>query len=490
MYSTLARVRCNGIVGRSLINQFSRNCCALPEPNGPTVKTVIPGPKTKQLVQEMSPIHNASTIQFFVDYDKSIGNYIVDVDGNCLLDIYTQISSVPLGYNHPDMLQVFKDDHNLKSLVNRPALGILPGSDWPAKLQSTLMSVAPKGLDMVTTMMCGSCSNENAYKAICMWYQKNRKGTSDFTQEEMESCMKNLPPGSPDLSILSFQGGFHGRTFGALTTTHSKYVHKIDVPSFDWPFASFPVYKYPLEENVAHNQAEDKKCLAEVEDLIEKYAKKGKPVAGIVVEPIQSEGGDNEASPEFFQELQRIAKRHKAALLIDEVQTGGGPTGKFWCHEHFNLDSPPDVVTFSKKMQLGGYYHNLDLRPAQGYRIFNTWMGDPGKLLLLEAVLNVVKRDNLLDRVNKAGAKLKSGLLAAEKEFPAILNSTRGRGTFLAVNAKDTKTRDEIVNRLRQKGIQSGGCGDIAIRFRPALIFTEKHADIFLDRFRQVLKEL
>lgn len=141
-------------------------------------------------------------------------------------------------------------------------------------------------------------------------------------------------------------------------------------------------------------------------------------------------------------------------------------------------------------MQLGGYYHNLDMRPAQGYRIFNTWMGDPGKLLLLEAVLNVVKREKLLDRVNKSGAKLKSGLLAAEKEFPSILNSTRGRGTFLAVNAKDTKTRDSIVHRLRQKGIQSGGCGDLAIRFRPALIFEEKHADIFLDRFRQVLKEL
>lgn len=140
-------------------------------------------------------------------------------------------------------------------------------------------------------------------------------------------------------------------------------------------------------------------------------------------------------------------------------------------------------------MQLGGFYHNLDFRPAQGYRIFNTWMGDPGKLLLLEGVLNVIKREKLLDQVNRSGALLLAGLLDAQREFPQLLNSTRGRGTFLAINAKDTKLRDDLVHRLRQKGIQSGGCGDVSIRFRPALIFKEKHVDIFLDKFRQVLKE-
>lgn len=147
---------------------------------------------------------------------------------------------------------------------------------------------------------------------------------------------------------------------GVLSTTHSKYIHKIDVPAFDWPVASFPLYKYPLETNERENNEEDRRCLAEVEDLIVQYKKKDIPVAGIVVEPIQAEGGDNEGSPSFFQNLQRIAKKHGAALLIDEVQTGGGPTGKFWCHEHFNLDCPPDLVTFSKKMMIGGYYFGED----------------------------------------------------------------------------------------------------------------------------------
>lgn len=264
--------------------------------------------------------------------------------------------------------------------------------------------------------------------------------------------MMNQTPGAPNLSILSFKGAFHGRTLGVLATTHSKYIHKIDIPSFDWPIASFPQYKYPLEENVRENRAEDERCLAETEDLIVQYKRKNIPVAGIVVEPIQSEGGDNEGSPEFFQELQRIAKRHGSALLIDEVQTGGGPTGKMWCHEHFNLPSPPDVVTFSKKMQLGGYYHTLALRPPQAYRVFNTWMGDPGKLLVLEEILNTVRRESLLANVTKVGEHLRNGLLAAERDFPALLNSVRGRGTFLALNCKDGKLRDDIINRLKQKG--------------------------------------
>lgn len=345
-------------------------------------------------------------------------------------------------------------------------------------------------------------------------YRRKQRGENvSFTEAEQESCMINSPPGSPNLSILSFKGAFHGRTLGALATTHSKYIHKIDVPSFDWPIASFPQYKYPLEEHVRENKAEDDRCLAEVEDLIVQYKKKGRDVAGITIEPIQSEGGDNEASPDFFQRLQRIAKKHGSALLIDEVQTGGGPTGKLWCHEHFNLDTAPDVVTFSKKMQLGGYFHTDDLKPPQPYRVFNTWMGDPGKLLLLETVLNVIKRDSLLENVTRVGNKLKDGLHQAQNDYPAMLNSVRGRGTFLAVNAATPKLRDDLIHRLKQKGetktiilsninfyfslfffrfiagIQSGGCGEQAIRFRPALIFGEKHVDIFLDKFNQVLKE-
>lgn len=161
-----------------------------------------------------------------------------------------------------------------------------------------------------------------------------------------------------------------------------------------------------------------------------------------------------------------------------------------WCHEHFNLTQPPDIVTFSKKMQIGGYFHRPEFKPQQAYRVFNTWMGDPGKILILEQILNVIKRDALLENVNKTGKCLYSGLRLIEKEYSHILNSTRGRGTFLAINCTSTKIRDDILQKLKNKGVQAGGCGDFTIRLRPALIFQEKHANMFLDRFRQVMKEL
>ncbi|XP_012255847.2 4-aminobutyrate aminotransferase, mitochondrial [Athalia rosae] len=461
------------------------------EPKKPSLVTEIPGPTTASLLKELNDVQQTGSVQLFVDYEKSVGNYLVDVDGNTLLDVYMQISSMPLGYNHPAMLEMLSNPTNQRIIANRPALGVFPGRDWPNKLKTILLrkDVAPPGLSQITTMMCGSCSNENAFKNIFLWYAGKQRQGAPFTKEEMESCMSNQVPGSPRYSILSFKGAFHGRTLGSLSTTHSKYIHKIDVPAFDWPIASFPVYKYPLAENIKENQKEDQRCLAEVEDLIVKYnTEKKVPVAGIIIEPIQAEGGDNHASPEFFQQLQRIAKKHGAALLIDEVQTGGGATGKMWCHEHFNLDSAPEVVTFSKKMQMGGFYHLPELRPPHPYQVFNTWMGDPGKFLLLEAVLDVIKKENLLENSRRVGDYTLQQLFTLENEFPEQINSTRGRGTFIAFTCSTSKLRDEIVKKLHAKGIQSGGCGVQSIRLRPALTFTEYHADIFLDALRSVLK--
>ena len=107
-------------------------------------------------------------------------------------------------------------------------------------------------------------------------------------------------------------------------------------------------------------------------------------MAGIISEPIQSEGGDNHASSSFFQGLADICKKYDISLMMDEVQTGAGASGKMWCHQHFGIEA--DVVSFSKKMLSGGIYHNLEHRPHHPGRILNTWVGDPHKIIMLEQV--------------------------------------------------------------------------------------------------------
>ena len=89
-------------------------------------------------------------------------------------------------------------------------------------------------------MACGSTANENAFKAVFIKYMEDQRGGQPPTQEELNSSMLNAAPGCPDLSILSFTGAFHGRTFGCLATTRSKPIHKLDIPTFDWPLAPFP----------------------------------------------------------------------------------------------------------------------------------------------------------------------------------------------------------------------------------------------------------
>ncbi|KAK4321583.1 hypothetical protein Pmani_007608 [Petrolisthes manimaculis] len=453
--------------------------------------TTVPGPVTQQKLEELSEIQESGAVSLFVNYEQSLGNYMLDVDGNRFLDVYTQISSLPLGYNHPDLLALLDDPVNIKLFINRPALGTFPGHDWTDRLRSSLLQVAPTGLNNLCTMSCGSCSNENAYKAIYMWYRtKERGGRLEFTEEELQTCMVNQTPGCPTYTLLSFKGAFHGRTMGCLATTHSKAIHKIDIPSLDWPIADFPKYMYPLEEHTTHNEHEDNRCLEQVESLIHTYNKAGNTVAGIVIEPIQSEGGDNHASPQFFQRLQQLAKTTGTALLIDEVQTGGGPTGKMWCHEHFNLQEPPDIVTFSKKMLTGGYYCKKEFRPNQGYRIYNTWMGDPSKVVMLQEVIKVIERDNLLHMATQSGDVLFKGLRTLDQKFPQHINSVRGRGTFVAFDAGNTAKRDAIIGRLKLQGIHAGGCGDKSVRLRPSLIFQPHHAHIFVEKLETVLNTL
>ena len=451
------------------------------EPAAPVMKTSLPGPVSKEKIASLDSVFDTRNISILTDYDKSVGNYIVDADGNVLLDAFAQIASIPLGYANPALVEIAKTPAMVNAIVSRPALGNFPPADWEEVLRTGLLRASPKGLDKVFTAMTGSDANETAYKAAFIWRRQQERGgyDVDFTAEEMQSSMNNEAPGAANgLSILSFKGGFHGRLFGSLSTTRSKPIHKLDIPAFDWPQASFPSLRYPLDEFAAENAAAEQACLAEVEALITTYHNKP---AAVVVEPIQSEGGDNHASPAFFRGLRALTAKHNVLFIVDEVQTGVGATGKFWAHDHWDLETPPDMVTFSKKAQAAGFYYtNPELRPNKAYRQFNTWMGDPVRALLFRGIYEEIEKHDLVAHTARVGDYLFGEIeKTLAPKFPGQFANLRGkdRGTFLAF---DHPQRDAFVRRVKELGVNIGGSGEATVRLRPMLIFEKSHADILL----------
>jgi len=446
------------------------------EPSGPRLRTSIPGPESKKAIEHLDKTFDIRSLNMMANYQNSFGNYIADPDGNVLLDVYAQIASIPVGYSNPSLLAAATSPEMASAMINRPALGNFPQHDWANILETGILKVAPKGLDQVFTAMAGSDANETAYKAAFMWKRRQERGGPqvEFTAEEIDSAMHNQAPGSPHMSILSFKSAFHGRLFASLSTTRSKPIHKLDIPAFDWPQASFPHIKYPLSEHAKENSEEEARCLAETEELIKTFHN---PVAAVIVEPIQSEGGDNHASPAFFRGLREITKRNNVMLIVDEVQTGVGATGKFWAHEHWDLAEPPDMVTFSKKAQTAGYYFgNEDLRPNKPYRQFNTWMGDPARAILFGAIIKEIERLNLVENTARTGEYLYDGLERLAQQYPDQIMNLRGKGqgTFLAF---DSPKRDEFLKKAKGEGILIGGSGQSAVRLRPMLIFQKHHGE-------------
>ncbi|BGP36178.1 4-aminobutyrate transaminase [Rhodotorula kratochvilovae] len=444
------------------------------QPAKPTVKTqTVPGPKGIAASDRIGKWQDPRAHVLVSDYQKSKGNFLVDADGNEFLDVFAQIASIAVGYNNPDLIQLAKSDEFATAAMARPALGSFPSTEWADIIETGLL--------------------KGAFKAAFLAYAARRRGNVDFTAEELESVMHNSAPGTPQLSVLSLKGGFHGRMLGSLSTTRSKAIHKIDVPAFDWPAVPFPELKYPLEQHAAENKAAEEASLEAVEETIVAWKEKS-PVAALIVEPIQSEGGDRHASSAFFRGLRRITKQHGVFFIVDEVQTGFGATGTFWAHEKWNLDEPADFVTFSKKAQASGFYHTIATRPKAAYQQYNTWLGDPIRALQAREMIRIIEKNNLVEHTAKVGDYVYQSLEALQKEDGAkdkLVNLRgKGEGTYIAFDLPTAAQRDAFVKAMRLEGVNVGGCGNQSVRLRPMLIFEQSHADIFLAATKKVLQGL
>ena len=327
------------------------------------------------------------------------------------------------------------------------------------------MPIAPSSTDEVyLTCGCGTSANEIAFKLAFENFAK-------------------LFPSKADPIILSFNGSFHGRLFGSLTTTRSKAIHKVAVPSFGWPGARFPDIKHPYYLNEVYNREQEDLALADLEKQLESLS-----VAGVVIEPILAEGGDKLASANFYIGVQNLCKKHGALFIVDEVQTGGGATGRFWAHEHWGPRFDADIVTFAKKMQVSGLFYKSNLQSRNPELLFNPFNTDVLRLLNFQIIHRIMKIDRLMRTSEQAGHALRAGLQQLSGRLP--ISNVRGLGSFLAYDLPSPALANTLMHKMLKYGVNVGLCGNQSVRVRPSLVFQQKHAEVYLERLEIALQGL
>lgn len=294
------------------------------------------------------------------DLDKSVGSRLVDeANGKTYLDFFMCFATCPIGFNHPRLLEKQFLQRLTASAVNK-----ISNSDfqsiYKAELMETIEQVAlPKELPNMFLIDGGTLAVENALKAAFDW--KVRKNFARGAKKEIGS------------QVIHFKEAFHGRSGYTLSLTNTNPAKTDYFPKFAWPRISNPKITFPLQEHADAVIAAEKKARLEIEAAI---AKHGDDIAALIIEPIQGEGGDNHFRPEFFQYLRKITEENEIILILDEVQTGVGTTGKFWAFEHSGM--VPDIIAFGKKMQVCGIMASDKLNEVDSVfkipsRINSTW---------------------------------------------------------------------------------------------------------------------
>jgi 4-aminobutyrate aminotransferase len=389
--------------------------------------TKIRDPRAPRIVKEFKKIAYDSTFTYPLVIKTGRGCVIEDIDGIEFLDFTSNTGSCPLGYAHPEILEVINDYSSKENGVHKIA-----GQDFYCEehfdIARKLLSISKKN-SKVFFINSGAEAVENAIKI----------------------AYKKMGP-LPGISCIS---DFHGRTLGALSFTLSKEVQKTNFPEL-------PVKRIKFCTEDSDPQ------INQLESLLKEYK-----VAFILTEIIPGEGGLNVASKLFIQHIRKLADEYKVPLILDEVQSGMGRTGKWWVYEHYGVE--PDIMTVAKALQVGATVYDKKYEPTESGVLSSTWGGGSRiDMAVGTKIIEIIQRNDLLSNSQKIGEKLL-------KHFVDIVGingliDARGIGLMIGLEFDTKTTRDVIVNRLFKKGLLVLPAGMKSIRIMPPLIINEEEA--------------
>lgn len=291
--------------------------------------------------------------------------------------------------------------------------------------------------------------------------------------------------------VLHFTHAFHGRSGYTLSLTNTKAEKTKWYAKFPWPRVSTPSIKFPLsQENLPSLIKKEQNAIQEIKSA---FVKNKDDICAILIEPILSEGGDLHLRDEFFIQLRELADENEALLIYDEVQTGVGLTGKFWCHEHFGEYAKPDILVFGKKMQVCGILASkrVDEIPSNVFnvssRINSTWGGNLTDMVRSTKILQIIEEDGLVEKANQTGNFLVEQLKKLTMHS-SLIQQVRGKGLQVAFDLPNAQTRDMIIQEGLKNNVLFLACGQKSIRFRPALTIDEREISEGISRLDTILK--
>ena len=392
------------------------------------------------------------------DIDKSHGNRVYDArTGDEYLDFFACFASSPIGYNPPALTTEAFKAKLARAGVNKPTNSDVYSVEMAEFVETFARVAVPDHFPHLFFIDGGALAVENALKTAFDW-----------------KVRKNLAAGKGEKGsrILHFEQAFHGRSGYTLSLTNTADPRKIQYfPKFDWPRVKNPKLRFPVTEDVlAEVKKAEAESLAQIRTAIEKNPD---DIAGIIIEPIQGEGGDNHFRPEFFAELRKICDEQDILLIFDEVQTGLGATGKMWCWEHLGMK--PDIVAFGKKTQVCGIMASarVDEVPnnvfQESSRINSTWGGNLTDMVRATGYLEVIERDRLVENAAKSGGLLLKALEEVRSASGDKVSNVRGRGCFAAFDLPNPEMRGRMIDLAYEKKLLVFPGGVRSIRFRPSL---------------------